>query len=102
MTVNSKNPETIVLHAGYRRDPADWGGLLDTEDYEAMGRMVRQAAAPAVGGCFGILEGGYNQYAPLWGLLNKEASEKLRKGNYERLFNTARQRVRAWESANLR
>lgn len=36
----------------------------------------------------------YNQYAPLWSLLNKEASEKLRKGNYERIFDEARRRVR--------
>lgn len=42
----------------------------------------------------------YNQYAPLWKLLNKEASEKVRKGNYERLFDQARPKVRAWEAAH--
>jgi predicted TIM-barrel fold metal-dependent hydrolase len=42
----------------------------------------------------------YRQYAPLWRLLNKDASEKVRKGNYERIFDEARNRVRAWESAH--
>jgi hypothetical protein len=39
-------------------------------------------------------------YAPLFAKLTPEASEKLRKGNYERLFDEARVKVRAWESAN--
>jgi predicted TIM-barrel fold metal-dependent hydrolase len=44
----------------------------------------------------------YEMYAPLWKLLNKETSQKVRKGNYERLFDEARQRVRAWEKANVK
>jgi hypothetical protein len=44
----------------------------------------------------------YNQYAPLWKLLDREASEKVRKGNYERIFDEARRRVRAWEQAHLK
>ena len=44
----------------------------------------------------------YNQYSPLWALLTKEASDRVRKGNYERLFNEARRRVRAWEKTNLK
>jgi Amidohydrolase len=44
----------------------------------------------------------YNQYEPLWKLLSKEASEKVRKGNYERLFDAARPKVRAWEQANAK
>jgi predicted TIM-barrel fold metal-dependent hydrolase len=43
----------------------------------------------------------YNLYAPLFAKLTPEASEKLRKGNYERLFDEARRRVRAWEQANV-
>ena len=43
----------------------------------------------------------YDTYAPLFAKLTPEASEKLRKGNYERLFDEARRRVRAWEKANL-
>jgi predicted TIM-barrel fold metal-dependent hydrolase len=41
----------------------------------------------------------FNSYRPLWALLTPAASEKVRKGNYERLFDAARQRVRAWERA---
>ena len=44
----------------------------------------------------------YEQYRPLWNLLNAETSAKVRKGNYERLFDAARQRVRAWELANAK
>jgi hypothetical protein len=42
----------------------------------------------------------YHQYEPLWEALDKDASEKVRKGNYERLFDEARRRVRAWEMAH--
>ncbi len=43
----------------------------------------------------------YSLYDPLWKALTPEALEKVRKGNYERLFDEARRRVRAWEKANL-
>jgi predicted TIM-barrel fold metal-dependent hydrolase len=41
----------------------------------------------------------YELYAPLWPLLTKEASSKLRKDNYTRTFDAAAARVRAWEAA---
>ena len=40
----------------------------------------------------------YYQYEPLWKLLDEKTSEKVRKGNYERLFDEARPKVRAWET----
>jgi hypothetical protein len=40
------------------------------------------------------------QYGPLWNLLDKSTSEKVRKGNYERIFDGARHRVRNWESSH--
>ncbi len=43
----------------------------------------------------------YDQYEPLWCLLSDEASEKVRRGNYQRLFDQARARVRAWEKAQV-
>jgi hypothetical protein len=43
----------------------------------------------------------YNLYEPLWKLLTKDASEKVREQNYERLFGGARARVRGWERANV-
>ena len=44
----------------------------------------------------------YDLYRPLFARLTPEASEKLRKGNYERLFDEARRKVRAWEQANVK
>ena len=42
----------------------------------------------------------YDMYAPLWGALTPEASRKVRLDNYQRIFNQARVRVRAWEERN--
>src|SRR6185503_6625533 len=42
----------------------------------------------------------YDMYAPLFAKLTPEASRKVRLGNYERLFDQARRRVRDWEKAN--
>jgi hypothetical protein len=42
----------------------------------------------------------YTQYAPLLARLSPDASEKVRLKNYERLFDDARRKVRAWEKAN--
>ncbi len=44
----------------------------------------------------------YEMFAPLLAELTPEAREKLLKGNYERLFDEARRKVRAWEKANVR
>ena len=41
----------------------------------------------------------YEMYRPLWSQLTPDASAKVRMGNYERLFDAARQKVRAWEKA---
>ena len=43
----------------------------------------------------------YSMYDPLWKQLSKETAEKIKKGNYERLFDEARRKVRAWERANI-
>ena len=42
----------------------------------------------------------FRMYGPLWELLTPEARAKVSRLNYERLFDTARQRVRAWEKAH--
>jgi len=41
-------------------------------------------------------------YRPLWAALTPEARAKVRVGNYERLFDAARRKVRAWEAAHAR
>ncbi len=52
--------DLIGISAGFDNHTDDWGGLLYTEDYEEIGYRVRSAADAMGGGCFAILEGGYN------------------------------------------
>ncbi len=43
----------------------------------------------------------YELYEPLWAVLTPENSYKIRLGNYERLFDAAAAKVRAWEKENV-
>jgi len=56
----NQKADIIGVSAGFDHHAEDWGGLLATDDYRQMGAMVREAAARNGGGCFGLLEGGYN------------------------------------------
>jgi len=56
----SQTWDIIGVSAGFDNHVADWGGLLATDDYRTMGRLVRRAALRSKGGCFAVLEGGYN------------------------------------------
>jgi hypothetical protein len=47
---------------------------------------------------FGVFE----MWAPVWRQLTTETSFKVRKGNYARIFDAGRQRVRAWEKAHVK
>ena len=42
----------------------------------------------------------FDMWAPVFRQLTPEASLKVRKGNYTRIFDEGRRRVRAWEKAN--
>jgi predicted TIM-barrel fold metal-dependent hydrolase len=44
----------------------------------------------------------YRMYEPLWSALTPEARHAVTKGNFERIFDAAAKRVRAWEAANVR
>ena len=44
----------------------------------------------------------HDMWDPIWAQLTPEASQKVRMGNYERIFDAARVRVRAWEAANVK
>jgi acetoin utilization deacetylase AcuC-like enzyme len=52
--------DVIAVSAGFDNHVQDWGGLLTTADYGTIGAWVRDAARRSRGGCYGILEGGYN------------------------------------------
>jgi predicted TIM-barrel fold metal-dependent hydrolase len=56
---------------------------------------VAPASAAAYFSVFDIWE-------PVWRQLTPDASLKVRKGNYERLFDAARRKVRSWEQANVK
>ncbi len=43
----------------------------------------------------------FNLYEPLWNSLDAQTSAKVRLHNYERLFDEARRKVRAWEAAHV-
>jgi predicted TIM-barrel fold metal-dependent hydrolase len=44
----------------------------------------------------------FDMWTPVWRQLTPEASLMVRKTNYERIFDAARQKVRAWERANVK
>ncbi len=44
----------------------------------------------------------YDMWGPVWKGLTADASLKVRKGNYERIFDQARTNVRAWERAHVK
>jgi hypothetical protein len=44
----------------------------------------------------------FDMWRPVWSRLTADASQKIRIGNYERIFNEGRRRVREWEKANAK
>ena len=44
----------------------------------------------------------FDMWAPVWKRLTPDASVKVRTGNYERIFDEGRRKVRAWEQANVK
>ena len=59
-TMKNCRADLIGISAGFDNHAEDWGGLLYTQDYEEIGYRIRSAAVRRGGGCFAILEGGYN------------------------------------------
>jgi hypothetical protein len=43
----------------------------------------------------------YHMWQPVWEQMSTEAWQRIRLGNFERLFDRAAQRVRAWEAENV-
>ena len=53
--------DVIAVSAGFDRHEQDWGGLLKTGDYEAIGTLVKEFAQRVCNGRrYAVLEGGYN------------------------------------------
>ncbi len=56
-----KECDVIAVSAGFDGHELDWGGLLKTEDYATIGRIIEKQAGQKCGGnVFAVLEGGYN------------------------------------------
>jgi acetoin utilization deacetylase AcuC-like enzyme len=55
-----ENVDIIGISAGFDNHEDEIGGLLSTEDYRKIGRLVRQASLKNRSGYFAVMEGGYN------------------------------------------
>jgi acetoin utilization deacetylase AcuC-like enzyme len=56
----SEGADLLAISAGFDTYVHDWGGILCTEDYRAIGNILRTAAKRLCQGkCFAVLEGGY-------------------------------------------
>ncbi len=58
--LSSTQADIIGVSAGFDNHKDDWGGLLSTEDYFLIGRMIKDASKACGAGCFALFEGGYN------------------------------------------
>jgi acetoin utilization deacetylase AcuC-like enzyme len=56
-----KGYSIVAVSAGFDRHIKDWGSLLSTDDYRAIGELVKKATEKnCMGRRFAVLEGGYN------------------------------------------
>ncbi len=52
--------DVIGVSAGFDTYKEDWGGLLETKDYEIIGRIIAEGSEKCQGKRFAVLEGGYH------------------------------------------
>jgi len=58
-----KRYDIVAVSAGFDRHVEDWGGTLETEDYNEIGKLVKGHAEKVCGGRrYAVLEGGYNHH----------------------------------------
>ena len=59
--LDKQSVDIIAISAGFDRHVDDWGGLLTTEDYQTIGKLVKEFSERVCQGRrYGVLEGGYN------------------------------------------
>ena len=59
--LDKQRADIIAVSAGFDRHVDDWGGLLTTEDYQTIGKLVKEFSEQVCQGRrYGVLEGGYN------------------------------------------
>lgn len=53
--------DILALSAGFDKHEKDWGGILETRNYEEIGKMIRDCTERECHGRrYAVLEGGYN------------------------------------------
>lgn len=57
---NGFEPDIVGVSAGFDTYMEDWGRLLRTEDYQEIGRIIREGSMVFGGRRFAVLEGGYH------------------------------------------
>jgi len=61
LAVRRESFDILAVSAGFDRHQQDWGGLLQTEDYHTIGKMLKEFAQSKCNSrVFSVLEGGYN------------------------------------------
>jgi acetoin utilization deacetylase AcuC-like enzyme len=52
--------DIVAISAGFDTYEEDWGGLLSTEDYRKIGKIIKKGSEKCAGKRFALLEGGYH------------------------------------------
>lgn len=52
--------DVIAVSAGFDKHKDDWGGILETEDYKEIGKIIKEYSERCNEKRFAVLEGGYN------------------------------------------
>jgi len=61
LTTQKEKFDITAVSAGFDRHEQDWGGMLTTEDYLTIGKMIKEYAEKTCNGKrYAVLEGGYN------------------------------------------
>jgi acetoin utilization deacetylase AcuC-like enzyme len=59
--LSRKEYDIIAVSAGFDRHVDDWGGILETDDYREIGKIIREySEEKCYSRRFAVLEGGYN------------------------------------------
>jgi acetoin utilization deacetylase AcuC-like enzyme len=65
VALQSNDYDIIGVSAGFDTYIKDWGGLLETSDYETIGNLISKGSKKCSGRRFAVLEGGYHEDLPL-------------------------------------
>ena len=103
------DPALAHLHFDISWDEVAKYAVASPESIERVARMLNKYPDRFLFGTDTVAPAGpdpyfkvFEMWAPVWQKLTPETSLKVRKSNYERLFDEGRRRVRAWEKVNVK